>query len=207
MQISSETVLSADLKIAAVGVDTPPPQWYYICMKFLIASDIHGSAEYCRLTAEAFAREKADKLLLLGDILYHGPRNPLPAEYSPQEVVRILSGLKDKIICVQGNCDSEVDQMVLPFPVLCGYAAVFADGLEMILSHGHRETPPLKTGSVYITGHTHVPLTAVENGCYHLNPGSVSLPKEGSGHGYIVYENRTFAFKTFDGNIYDKLSI
>lgn len=176
-------------------------------MKFLIASDIHGSAKYCRLTAEAFTKERADKLLILGDILYHGPRNPLPEEYSPQEVVSILSALKDKIICVRGNCDSEVDQMVLPFPITADYAAVFADGLEIYLSHGHRQIPPLKKGDVYITGHTHVPMNENADGYYHLNPGSVSLPKEGSGHGYILYENRTFLFKTLDGKVYDELKV
>lgn len=176
-------------------------------MKFLIASDIHGSADYCRKTIEAFESEGADKLLLLGDILYHGPRNPLPEGYAPQRVAEMLSEVKDKIICVRGNCDSEVDQMVLPFPVLSDYAAVYADGVNIYLSHGHRQIPPLAAGDVYITGHTHVPLNVREDGYYHLNPGSVSLPKEGSAHGYILYENKTFYFKTFDGKVYDELKV
>lgn len=170
----------------------------------MIASDIHGSAEYCKQLLDAFNREKADKLLLLGDILYHGPRNPLPAGYSPKEVAEMLGGIKEKIICVRGNCDSEVDQMVLPFPVTSDYALVCADGLNIYLSHGHREVPPLVRGDIYLTGHTHVPLIE-DNGYLHLNPGSVSLPKEDSERGYILYENKVFYFKTLDGNVYNKI--
>lgn len=174
--------------------------------KFLIASDIHGSAEYCKKLLDAFRLEKADKLLLLGDILYHGPRNPLPAGYAPKEVAEMLGAIKEKIICVRGNCDSEVDQMVLPFPVTPDYAAVFADGLTVYLSHGHREVPPLSENDVYITGHTHVPLNEY-SGYLHLNPGSVSLPKEDSAHGYILYDGGTFYFKTLDGKVYDKATV
>ena len=174
-------------------------------MKFLVASDIHGSAKYCRLLVEAFKREGADKLLLLGDILYHGPRNPLPEEYSPKEVIEILSEIKHKIICVRGNCDAEIDLAVLPFPVP-EYARVFADGLNICLSHGHRDVPPLSENDIYLTGHTHVPLK--QTGEYiHLNPGSVSLPKEDSRHGYILYENRKFTFKDLNGLPYDCLEL
>lgn len=172
--------------------------------KFIIASDIHGSAKYCKLLLDAYEKENAEKLLLLGDILYHGPRNPLPENYAPQEVARMLNGIKDKIICVRGNCDSEVDQMILDFPITPDYAAVFADGLRIYLSHGHREVPPLCPKDVYITGHTHIPLK--ENAGYiHLNPGSVSLPKEGSAHGYILYDGGVFYFKDIGGNVYDKI--
>lgn len=174
-------------------------------MKFVIASDIHGSAKYCRLLIEAFKKEGAERLLLLGDILYHGPRNPLPEEYSPKEVVELLSSVKEKIICVRGNCDAEIDQTVLPFP-LPDYAQVFADGVNMCLTHGHREVPPLNCGDVLITGHTHVPLN--EAGEYlHLNPGSVSLPKEDSAHGYILYDNCKFQFKTLEGVTYDAVEL
>lgn len=170
-------------------------------MKFIIASDIHGSAFWCEKLAKAFEDEKAEKLLLLGDILYHGPRNPLPDGYAPKEVVSLLTPLANKIICVRGNCDSEVDQMVLPFNVSSDYASVFADGITFHLSHGHRPVPALSRGEVYLTGHTHVPMNAVEgNGFLHLNPGSISLPKEGSRHGYILYENGLFTFKDFEGN-------
>lgn len=172
-------------------------------MRFIIASDIHGSAEWCKKLVDAFENERAEKLLLLGDLLYHGPRNPLPDGYAPAKVAELLSLIKDKIICVRGNCDSEVDQMVLPFNVSSDYAYICADGLNFCLSHGHREVPPLNNGDIYLTGHTHVPLK--ENcGYIHLNPGSVSLPKENSPHGYILYDNGTFLFKDFDGNVYDK---
>ena len=173
-----------------------PRKGYNFAMKFVIASDIHGSAKYCKKLLEAFTREGAYKLILLGDILYHGPRNPLPEEYSPKDVAEMLGRIKDKIICVRGNCDSEVDQMVLPFPVLSDYAEVFADGVEICLSHGHKDTPPLPKGAVYITGHTHVPLNTREEGFLHLNPGSVSLPKdEKNTRGYILFDNGEFEFK------------
>ncbi len=177
-------------------------------MKLFIASDIHGSAKYCRDMLEAYARERADQLILLGDILYHGPRNPLPAEYCPADVATLLAPYKEKILCVRGNCDSEVDQMVLPFPALSDYATVFADGVRIVLSHGHRQVPPMGKGDVYLTGHTHVPLNTVEpEGYIHLNPGSVSLPKEDSVRGYIVFEKGVFAFKSLDGKQYDKREI
>jgi hypothetical protein len=169
-------------------------------MKILIASDIHGSAKWCRELIKAYEKEGAERLILLGDILYHGPRNPLPDEYSPKDVVAMLAPLAGKITAVRGNCESEVDQMVLNFNVSADYGVMFVDGLNIHLSHGHRVVPPMSNGDIYITGHTHVPINVVEgNGFYHLNPGSTSLPKEGSGHGYIMYENRTFTFKTLDG--------
>ena len=175
-------------------------------MIFIIASDIHGSATYCKRLVEIFNGEKADKLLLLGDILYHGPRNPLPDGYNPAEVARLLNGIKSKILCIKGNCDSEVDQLVLEFNVLSDNALVCADGLNIYLSHGHREVPPLLKGDIYLTGHTHVPLKE-DLGYIHLNPGSVSLPKEDSPHSYILYKDGCFYFKTLDGKIYDEYKI
>lgn len=163
-------------------------------MKIVIASDIHGSAKWCGELLTAYRRERADKLILLGDILYHGPRNPLPDGYSPKDVAEMLNTIKEDIICVRGNCDSEVDQMVLEFPITPDYALVCADGVNMYLSHGHREVPPISKGDYYLTGHTHVPLKE-DCGYIHLNPGSVSLPKEDSGHSYIVFENGKFTFK------------
>lgn len=166
-------------------------------MKLFIASDIHGSAVWCAKMLEAFKKEGADKLVLLGDILYHGPRNPLPDGYAPKEVFEMLNPLADKIIAVRGNCDSEVDQMVLDFNVSSDYAEIFDGETKITLSHGHRPVPPLGKGDVYITGHTHVPLNVVEKeGYLHLNPGSVSLPKENSAHGYILYDKGEFVFKS-----------
>ncbi|MDE7257274.1 MAG: phosphodiesterase [Clostridia bacterium] len=165
-------------------------------MKLLIASDIHGSAVWCKKLLDAFNKEGADKLVLLGDILYHGPRNPLPDGYAPKEVFGMLNPIADKIIAVRGNCDSEVDQMVLDFNVSSDYAEIFDGATKITISHGHRLVPPLGKGDVYITGHTHVPLNVIEKeGYLHLNPGSVSLPKENSAHGYIVYDKGEFVFK------------
>ena len=173
-------------------------------MRILIASDIHGSAYWCRKLLDAYVKEKAERLVLLGDILYHGPRNPLPEEYSPKTVAELLTPYAGVITCVRGNCDSEVDQMVLPFNCSSDYGLLCVDGINMHLSHGHRPLPPMRKGDVYITGHTHVPLNAVEGtGYIHINPGSVSLPKEGSWHGYIIYADKSFKFKGFDGIIKD----
>ena len=165
-------------------------------MKLMIASDIHGSAHWCRKLVEAFEREAPEKLLLLGDILYHGPRNDLPEGYDPKAVIAMLNPLKDKILCVRGNCEAEVDQMVLAFPCLADYAVLFADVRTIIAAHGHREHPTPAPGEILVTGHTHVTLNQEENGWLHLNPGSVALPKEGTAHGYIILENGLPEFRT-----------
>ncbi|MDE6441877.1 MAG: phosphodiesterase [Clostridia bacterium] len=174
-------------------------------MKLLIASDVHGSAKYCRLLLDALNREGADKLVLLGDILYHGPRNDLPEQYAPKEVIAMLSEVSDKIICVRGNCEADIDLEVLPFGI-SDNSLLFIDGLNIHLAHGHKCEPVLNKGDVYITGHTHVPLKE-EKEYYHLNPGSVSIPKEDSAHSYILYENRKFVYKNLDGEEYDSLQI
>ena len=177
-------------------------------MKIFIASDIHGSAVWCEKMLECFESEGSDRLALLGDILYHGPRNPLPDGYAPQRVCEMLNPLSERITAVRGNCDSEVDQMVLAFNVSSDYAQICDGDLTITLSHGHRAVPPIGKGGVYITGHTHVPLNCVEEGGYaHLNPGSVSLPKENSYHGYIIYENGAFTFKDFNGKTYGERRI
>lgn len=170
-------------------------------MKILIASDLHGSACYTRMLVENFQTSGAEMLVLLGDILYHGPRNDLPREYAPKAVIEMLNPLADKIIAVRGNCESEVDQMVLQFPVTPDYGVICVDGLKIYLSHGHREVPKMPSGSFYFTGHTHVPLKEDwENGCVHLNPGSVSIPKEGSPHSYLLYEDGVFSWRRVRNN-------
>lgn len=171
-------------------------------MKLLIASDIHGSAYYCRKLLDAFQTEKADKLLLLGDILYHGPRNDLPREYAPKEVIALLNPLKDRIYCVRGNCDSEVDQMVLSFPILADYA-VFPFGRHAIYAtHGHvfheNNLPPLADGDILLHGHTHIPKCIRHERYTYLNPGSVSLPKENSPHSYIRFDGEHFDWVDLD---------
>ena len=171
-------------------------------MKFVIASDIHGSARWCRALMDLVEREKPDKLILLGDLLYHGPRNDLPEEYAPKQVIPMLSRYAEKIIAVRGNCEAEVDQMVLPFPCMADYAEVLADGKTLYLTHGHRASPenlpPLPEGSVFLSGHTHVKRDEVIGGIRCLNPGSVSIPKDGS-HSCILYEDGAFSFRILEG--------
>ena len=170
-------------------------------MKLLIASDIHGSAQYCRQLLEAVEKENPTKVLLLGDILYHGPRNDLPAQYAPKEVAAMLNAVKEKLICVRGNCDTEVDQMMLEFSVLSDSAMLFCDGLTIYAAHGHHDFPAPQEGLVVVSGHTHIPVDYVKDGVRYINPGSVSIPKENSWHGYIVLENGTFTWKNLDGEI------
>ncbi len=170
-------------------------------MKLLIASDIHGSAAFCRNLIEAIKRENADKVLLLGDILYHGPRNNLPKEYAPKEVAAMLNEIKGKLICVRGNCDTEVDQIMLNFPVLSDSAMLFIDGMTIYASHGHHVFPALEVGNVVVSGHTHVPVDYVKDGIRYINPGSVSIPKENSWHGYVILENGDFIWKNLEGDV------
>lgn len=177
-------------------------------MKLMIASDIHGSAFYCRKMLDAYEREKADKMLILGDILYHGPRNDLPKEYAPKEVIAMLNPLKENFLCVRGNCDTEVDQMVLEFPILAEYALLDLDGQTVFATHGHKfnplNPPMLKKGDILLNGHTHVPACDVKDGYIYMNPGSVSIPKENSEHSYMIYENGEFTWKNLEGEVYRK---
>ncbi len=186
-------------------------------MKLMIASDIHGSAPCCRKMLEAYVREKADRLLLLGDILYHGPRNDLPEGYAPKEVIAMLNPVKKNLLCVRGNCDTEVDQMVLDFPVLADDCLLdLTDGsgnagAVMFATHGHRynphHLPPLSDGDILLNGHTHIPaceeiLDMDGNRYQYLNPGSVSIPKGGSRRSYMIYEKGTFTWKNLEGEAY-----
>lgn len=175
-------------------------------MKLFIASDIHGSAFYCRKMIEAYNREGADKMLLLGDILYHGPRNDLPEEYNPKAVIDMLNPLSDKILCVRGNCDTEVDQMVLNFPVLAEYCLIQSGDSTIFATHGHKynenSLPPVGAGEILLNGHFHVPaLRTLDNGVIYMNPGSVSIPKENSEHQYMTANGNTFTWKDLDGNV------
>lgn len=170
-------------------------------MKLLIASDIHGSTEYCRQLLDAVKREKVNKVLLLGDLLYHGPRNNLPAGYAPKEVAAMLNETKEKLICVRGNCDSEVDQMMLDFPILSDSALICFEGMTIYAAHGHHDFPALQPGEVVLSGHTHIPADYVKDGIRFINPGSVSIPKEESWHGYVVLEDGCFVWKNLSGEI------
>lgn len=174
-------------------------------MKWMIASDLHGSAYYCRKMLEAFEREGADRLFLLGDLLYHGPRNDLPREYAPKEVIPLLNGKKEKLLCVRGNCDAEVDQMVLEFPMLADYAVLPVGQRLIYATHGHiyhvKNLPPLAPGDVLLHGHTHVPAwTEFGQGNLYLNPGSVSIPKEDSPHSYMTLEENTMQWKELESS-------
>ena len=174
-------------------------------MKWMIASDLHGSAYYCRKMLEAFEREGADRLFLLGDLLYHGPRNDLPREYAPKEVIPLLNGKKEKLLCVRGNCDAEVDQMVLEFPVMADYAVLPVGQRLIYATHGHiyhvKNLPPLAPGDVLLHGHTHGPAwTEFGQGNLYLNPGSVSIPKENSPHSYMTLEGNTMQWKELESS-------
>ena len=171
-------------------------------MKLMFASDIHGSAPSCELMLKRFDEEKAEKLFLLGDILYHGPRNDLPEGYAPKKVIAMLNERKADLLCVRGNCDTEVDQMVLEFPILAEYALLYLDGKQVFVTHGHKfntATPPaLQNGDVLLHGHTHVQIFDDSNGYIYMNPGSVSLPKENKQKSYMVYEDGVFTVKSLE---------
>ncbi len=176
-------------------------------VRWMIASDLHGDYECTARLLECYHKLGAQRLILLGDLLYHGPRNDLPKGYAPKKVIELLNSVKDELLCVRGNCDTEVDQMVLDFPILADYAYLSADGLTVFATHGHRyhteNVPPLRQGEILLHGHTHVPSVIPfgrEN--VYLNPGSVSLPKENSPKSYLVYENRVFSFRELWGGEY-----
>ena len=178
-------------------------------MKWFIASDIHGSAYWCRKMIKAFEKEEADRILLLGDVLYHGPRNDLPEEYAPKKVVEILKPYKDIILGVRGNCEAEIDEVVLGFPLMADYTILVLDDLFVFATHGHHynknSLPQVRKGSILLHGHTHVP--CFEEGDIPVyNPGSVSIPKDGSPHGYMIYEDRTFTWKDLDGTVYHQVT-
>ena len=180
-------------------------------MKLLIASDIHGSAYYCEKLIEAYEHENADKLLLLGDILYHGPRNDLPHEYEPKTVIAMLNAMKDKILCVRGNCDTEVDQMVLEFPCMADYALLSLDGVTVYATHGHvyneAKLPPITDGDILLCGHTHIPKCEKHDKFIYMNPGSVSIPKDNSYNGYMIYEDKIFSWKDFVQNMKNQFTV
>lgn len=172
-------------------------------MKLMVASDIHGSVYYCRQMLEALEREKADRLLLLGDILYHGPRNDLPKEYAPKEVIPLLNAQREKLLCVRGNCDAEVDQKVLKFPILAEYCILYVGNRMIFATHGHafhaEALPPLQNGDILLHGHTHIPACEQVGDILYVNPGSVSIPKKKSWHGYMILTEQELVWKRLDG--------
>lgn len=180
-------------------------------MKYMIASDIHGSAYYCRELLNAYQRAQASRLVLLGDLLYHGPRNDLPRDYAPKEVIAMLNSLKDQIYSVRGNCDTEVDQMVLEFPILGDYALLALDGLTIYATHGHiynrDHLPPVQKGDILLHGHTHILTAERDQEITVLNPGSVSIPKGGNPPTYGMLEDQVFRILDFDGNVIKEINL
>ena len=181
-------------------------------MKLMFASDIHGDYNCAKAMLDTYGKEGADRLILLGDILYHGPRNDIPDGYAPKKVIALLNEVKDKLCCVRGNCDTEVDQMVLEFPILADYMLIFERGHQLFVTHGHHyntATPPLLNhGDVLIHGHTHVlTVTPFGDGLTYINPGSVSIPKENSPHSYMIFDGKTFEWKDLDGKVYKSYNI
>ena len=177
-------------------------------MKLMIASDIHGCAPACKKLLDTFTASGAARLILLGDLLYHGPRNDLPEGYDPKAVISMISEHADRLFCVRGNCDTEVDQMVLPFPIMAETALLFVDGRTWFACHGHRsganptanDLPKLPAGSVVLSGHTHIPvLETNDKGVTFLNPGSTSIPKGGFAASYALYEDGKFSVLGFEG--------
>ena len=181
-------------------------------MKYFIISDIHGSKGAAELALNAFRESKSDYLVILGDILYHGPRNPLPDAHDPKGVVELLNPLSHKIIACRGNCDAEVDQMLLTFPILSDYALIADNGTRIFCTHGHiyspEKLPALSEKDLFLFGHTHVQtLYRDKSGLVICNPGSISLPKEDSAAGFAIYENRSIATYSLNGKMLSRITL
>lgn len=172
-------------------------------MKILFASDLHGSYPNALKVIERLNETKSDLLVLLGDLLYHGPRNPLPEGYDCRKVADLLNQYKEKIICVRGNCEAEVDQMLLAFPCLMDYSLIYADGHRFFITHGHlfneQNLPPLQPNDIFVQGHDHIPVLKKHSDIYMMNPNSASLPKQGV-KGYAIYENHNLTLYALDTN-------
>ena len=177
-------------------------------VKWMIASDIHGSAKWCERLLEAWRREKPERLVLLGDLLYHGPRNDLPEDYAPKRVIALLNAVAPELLCVRGNCEAEVDQMVLDFPVMADYCALLIEGHVLYATHGHVHNgdnpPPLKRGDILLCGHTHVPGIRRREGFTCVNPGSVAIPKQNSPHSYCLLEDGEMIWMDLEGGEFDR---
>ena len=181
-------------------------------MKLMFASDLHGSYYWTQRVIDRFKDGRADYLVLLGDLLYHGPRNPLPKEYNPQKVIELLNQIKHQIIAIRGNCDSEVDQMVLQFPMMADYNFIPLEDRKLMITHGHlysenKLSQFLQKGDALVFGHIHIPILKEKEGIYYLNPGSATLPKENHPQTYAILEDNHFEVKTLDGQIYRQLQL
>lgn len=174
-------------------------------MKLFFISDIHGSIDDLEWAIKKFTEEKAEYLVILGDLLYHGPRNPLPQNYAPKKVAELLNSYKEKIICIRGNCDSEVDQMLIKFPILSDFSQIFADNKRFFLTHGHiynpNNIPNLNSGDILCYGHTHIPLIEKNSNIIIFNPGSITFPKEGNEKSYGIYNDNSLKVFSENGQI------
>lgn len=179
--------------------------------KYLVISDIHGALDGAACIMEAYSHHQADAVLCLGDILYHGPRNDVPADYAPKKVIEIMNALSHNIISVRGNCEAEVDQMVLNFPCMSESNSLFLDDKRIFMTHGHiyspDHLPPLKEGDRFLSGHTHIPTACSKDGIFLLNPGSISLPKGGHPATYAILTTDHFTIYTRDHKEYMSISI
>ena len=179
-------------------------------MKYLLFSDIHGCLPALEKVLDFFEAEHCDMMCIMGDIINYGPRNRIPEGIDPKGIVERLNALADKIVAVRGNCDAEVDQMVLEFPIMADYAMITEGDLNIFVTHGHhfneKKLPPMfektQEGLILLHGHTHVPVCRVHESYTYMNPGSVSIPKENSEHSYMILENGAFWWKTLDGETY-----
>lgn len=173
-------------------------------MKLMFISDIHGSLYWLEKALEKVEAEQVHTLVILGDFLYHGPRNPLPEGYDPQGVAAKLNAYGKSLVAVRGNCDAEVDQMLLQFPMMGDYVLILHEGRKIFATHGHGfsidHLPQLNAGDIFIQGHTHLPVADIKDGVFVLNPGSISLPKENNPHSFGILENGEFTIKDFEGN-------
>ncbi|MBU3191630.1 phosphodiesterase [Clostridium bowmanii] len=180
-------------------------------MKIFIISDIHGSLFFLKKALVRYKEEGASYIVMLGDALYHGPRNPLPEDYNPQEVANLLNEYKDKIIAVRGNCDSEVDQMLIEYPMMADYSIMLCNNRRLFLTHGHiynqDNMPSLSENDVLVHGHTHVPVAEKHNKIYILNPGSLSLPKENNPNSYAILQDNLFQIKDLEGIVIKELNL
>lgn len=180
-------------------------------MKIFFIADIHGSLYYTKKALEKFKDENADYIVILGDELYHGARNPLPQDYNPKEVASLLNEFAHSIIAVRGNCDSEVDEMVLDFPMMAVYSIILHNNMRLFLTHGHiyneANLPKLEKGDAFIYGHTHVPKAEKKDGIFIINPGSITFPKENSVNSYGILEDSTFKIKDLNGNVFKEIEL
>ena len=183
-------------------------------MKYLIASDLHGSRTAAEAVLARMAAEHTDRLLLLGDLLYHGPRNPLPEGHDPMGVANLFNGMAIKPLAVRGNCDAEIDQMVLEFPIMADYMLLpLANGATAFVTHGHlfnlANRPPYRHGDVLIHGHTHVNTVETSGGLTYINPGSAALPKENQPKSYLLldWEAGVFEIKDFGGTVLRRFAL